>query len=71
MAVKDQKTPPDARFRFSIAVEHLFKLGKPEIIVRPSRGRVGDENLVLFGLYVVNAARLKPGCTLVDEGRRQ
>jgi hypothetical protein len=68
--VKDQKSPSSSCSRSGMTVEHFFELGKPEIIVRPSRRRVSKENLVLFGLYVVNPARLNPRCALVDESRR-
>ena len=70
VAVEQQKTPSTARFCFSIAIEHLGEPGKPKIVVRPSRRRVGDENLVLLGLVVVNPARLNPGCALVYKSGR-
>ena len=61
VAVKQQKTPSTARFLFSIAIEHLGEPGKPKIVVRPSRRRMGDENLVLLRHIVVNPARLNAG----------
>jgi hypothetical protein len=70
VAVEDQKTPSDARFRSCTTIEHLLKLSKSYLIVSPSRGRVRDENLVLFGHKVVNPARLNPRCALVDESGR-
>ena len=61
VVVEDEKSVIATRFRFRMAVEHLFEPGKPEVIVRPACGRVSKENLVFADLYVVNPARLNPG----------
>jgi hypothetical protein len=38
VAVKDQKSPPPARFYFRVAIEHLAKPGKTQVVVIPSCG---------------------------------
>ena len=70
VAVEDQKTLSDARFRFCTAMEDLLKPGKSYLIIGPSGGRVRDGKFFVLGHKVVNPARLNPSGALIDESGR-